>query len=374
MKIWKIFFLCIVVLLLTSCAEPRTVEKLGFVHSIAFDLNEDRNDEDEHILIQTIEMPQISETASEDREVLTVTANTSKEGMMKIAKKSDRQIVSGQLRTILIGESLAKIGIADTMDTISRDHEIGLNVMVITIKGSAKELLDSDYPEHPRTSRFLFEMIRNDSRMQMTVDTTIHQFIRDYYDDGIDPITTLIKKAGLDIDVEGIALYRNDRFVEEISLKDARVFMMLHSDYVGGDLTIDIDLEEEKKERYTFITFNTFDSKRKITVDNEKSPRVVQIDLSVSGTIDEYTGTAKLTGDHIQKEIEKKIAEHIETVAKNLLKKMQEAQVDSIGIGQHVRNSLPYEEWKKLNWREEFANTEIKINAKVDLKNFGMVK
>lgn len=369
-----LFFVFIVVMVISGCAESRIVEKLGFAHSIAFDLNDSRKSEDDDILIQTVEMPQITETAESQREVLTVTANTSKEAMMKIAKKSDRQIVSGQLRTVLIGESLARLGIADTLDTLFRDHEIGLNVIVITVKGSAKQLLDVDYKEHPRTSRYIYEMIKNDKKIQTSVDTTIHHFVRDYYDDGIDPITPLLKKSGNDVEVDGIALFRDDQFVEHISWKESRVFLMLHEDYTGGNLTIDVNLQGETKERYTYMTFNTISSKRKITVDNSKTPRRVRIDLKVSGTIDEYTGGLDLTDDHIQKEIEKKLEEHIKNVAETIVKKLQANKVDSLGIGQYVRNSLSYKEWKKLNWREEFPNVEIEINVKSDIKNFGMVK
>ncbi len=52
---------------------------------------------------------------------------------------------------------------------------------------------------------------------------------------------------------------------------------------------------------------------------------------------------------------------------------MQEVQADNVGLGQYVRNSLSYQEWTDLNWREAYKNAEIDVNVEVKLKEFGNI-
>ena len=360
------------VIFCSGCAQPQVVEDLGFVHSIGYDLNEAEDAEETGVLVVTVAIPQITPTAETDRELLTTVAHTSKQARAKMARKTNRELVSGQLRTALFGMNLAEKGFFDTMDTLKRDYTIGLNIKIIVVNGSSKELLLEDYPEHPRTSRYLFELIDKEAKSYVTVDTSLHEFMRDYYDDGGDAIAPIVKVGINEIIMDGIGLFDGDRLVMKVDPIDARPFMMLHGDYLGGDITKEIKLEEEEKESYLYITFSTIQSWRKVNV---KSPEEIDIDLKVEGSIDEYTGHLELSDDEVQKEIEKKLAKHIEKVCKHLIHEMQQKNTDSLGIGKFVRNSSKYKEWQEMNWKEEiYPHAKINVNATVKLKGFGGVK
>ncbi len=358
--------------LLTGCPEKKIVEDLGFIHSVGYELNEADDAEEEGVLILTVAMPQITPTAEKDREVLTTIAHTSKEGRMKLARKTDRALVSGQLRTALFSRNLAEIGIFDTMDTLLRDHTIGLNLKIIVVNGSSKDLLIGDYPEHPRTSRYIFELIDKEAKTLITADTSLHKFKRAFHDDGIDPIVPVIKQGIEEIIVDGLGLFSGERLVMTINPVDARIFMMLHGDYVGGDMTKEMILDDEEKESYLYMTFTTLKSKRKVKVN---SPSEIDVNVEVEGSISEYTGLLDLSDDEVQKEIEKKLAANIEEVSERLIKEMQQKQADNIGIGQFVRNSSKYEEWQEMDWKEEiYPEAKINVNVNVKLRGFGSVK
>lgn len=368
----KLLFLLGTLLFITGCAQERIVEDLGFIHSVAYELNESENAEKEGKLIMTITLPQIAPTA-EDKLTLTTTANTSKEGRTQLSRQTERVLVAGQLRTALFSDNLARVGFLDTIDTLKRDHSIGLNVKIIVVNGSSKELLMGEYPQHPRVGRYIYEMIEKEAQTHVTVDTSLYEFIRDYHDDGIDPIVPLIKKGKEELILNGIGLFKGDQLVMEVHPKDGRVFKMLHGDYLGGTITKEIHLKDEPKEDdYLYISFNTLESKRMVTV---KSPSEIQVNLEVKGGIDEYTGHLELTEDEVQKEIEKDLAKYIKETGEKLIKQMQEKQTDSFGLGQYVRNQSSYKKWKKMNWKEEiYPDAKITLNIDVKIKGFGSVK
>jgi spore germination protein len=361
------------IILGTGCAQERIVEELGFIHGVGYELNEAENADEDGILTITLSLPQVSPTAVTDRVTLTTTAHTSKEGRTQLARQTERVLVSGQLRTVLFSDNLAERGFKDTIDTLNRDHSIGLNLKVIVVNGSAKELLMGEYEQHPRTSRYIYEMVEKEAKTHVTIDTSLYQFIRDYYDDGIDPIVPLIKQGKKEIILDGIGLFKGDQLVIKVHPKDGRVFKMLHGDYLGGNITVEMDLKDEPKEDdYLYLTFNTLESTRKVNV---KSPSEIEIDLHVKGGVDEYTGHLDLSDDEVQMEIEEKLGKYIEEIGQKIISEMQEKQSDSLGLGQFVRNSSSYQKWKGMNWKEEiYPDAKISVNVDVKLKGFGSVK
>lgn len=369
----KILFISICLFLISGCAQQRIVEELGFIHTVSYDLNEADNAEEEGVLIMTVAFPQVAPTAEKRIVRLTTTAHTSKEGRAKLARQTENVLVSGQLRSVLFSEDFARKGFLDTIDTLKRDHQIGLNVNIIVVTGQGKDLLMGDYPEHPRIGRYIYELIEKEAQTHVTVQTSLYKFIRDYYDDGIDPVTPILKQGKEEIIIDGIGLFCGDQLVHRVTPRDARVFMMLHGDYLGGSITKKLKLKEERKDDdYLYITFNTLESQRKVNV---KSPSQVEIMIDVKGAIEEYTGYLNLAEDKFQKEIEADLAAYIEKTAEKIISEMQEKKTDSLGIGQYVRNGLSYEKWKSMKWKEEiYPDAEIAVRANVKLKGFGSVK
>ncbi|RXI97824.1 Ger(x)C family spore germination protein [Anaerobacillus alkaliphilus] len=360
-------------LILSGCAQKRIVEDMGFIHSIGFELNEAEDAEEEGILTITITFPQVRPSAAKDHVVLSTIAHTSKEGRTKLARQTERVLVSGQLRSVMFGDTLAKMGFFDTIDTFKRDHAVGLNLKVIVVNGSPKEMLMTEFPEHPRIGRYIFELLEKEAQTHVTVDTSLHEFIRDYYDDGIDPIVPLMKAGKEEVILDGIGLFNGDKLAMQVDPKKARVFLMLHENHLGGTLTKQMRLKNETKEDdYLYITFNTLESTRKVNV---QSPSEIQVNIDVKGSIDEFTGYVKLSDDEAQKDIEKKLAAYIKETSEEIIEEMQQNQTDSLGFGQFVRNSLSYKNWKEMKWKEEiYPDAKIDVNVNVKLKGFGDVK
>jgi spore germination protein len=85
----------------------------------------------------------------------------------------------------------------------------------------------------------------------------------------------------------------------------------------------------------------------------------------------EYLGDRNLGDEKARRQLEKQMAVFIKKETLKIVKDMQENNVDSLGIGKYVRNSLNQREWQKLNWREVYSHVEVDINTKVKIKNYG---
>ncbi|MBU9710362.1 Ger(x)C family spore germination protein [Evansella tamaricis] len=371
-KALRIITLFLFPIILIGCAEQNVIEEIGFIHSVAYDLNTENNQDERERLMMTVSIPQTAEEAEEEKEIISVKARSSKDGRAAISRKTDRMLGSGQMRSVLFNVDLAKEGIIDILESLVRDHHIGLNIRIIVAEGTGKEILSSEYTRHPRTGRYITHLVEKETEESIAVDTSLHQFNRDYYDDGIDPICAILKKGQNELILDGIALFKDDVYIMKVNPVDGRTFKMLHGGYRGGKVTIDMENGAGTGEKGAYMTFSTIRTKRKLTV---LSPTEIQLKVDIIGAIDEYFGDLDLTKTSSQKELEVQLADHLKEQGERLIQQMQEKKVDNLGIGQYVRNQIGYENWKSINWKEEVyptANIDVIMNVKI--RDLGSMK
>lgn len=352
--------------LLSGCGDQRVLEKLGFTQTGAYDLLPN------HKLKVTNSVPKIDPSAKTTREVLTTTATSSKEARIHLSKQTDRILVSGQLRNTLFGIDLAKQGIWDYIDTLIRDPSIPSRVKVIIVSGNAGKLLSKDYKQHPRTGQYIDRMLEKETKAHAIPNTSLFKFTRDYYDDGIDPVAPMIKEGKKNIFVDGVALFAKDKYVAQIGPDDSMFFSLLYDDFKSGDINFNLGRMNGKQET---VMFSYLINKRKIRVHRDDAGKLhVKIDITLKGTVLEYTGGLKLSKDGERNLLEQKTSQFINRNAKRLIKLMQKHKVDSVGIGRYVRNHIGYAEWKKLDWRETFPQVDVQCLATINITNYGKFK
>lgn len=106
----------------------------------------------------------------------------------------------------------------------------------------------------------------------------------------------------------------------------------------------------------------------------KKWPLSVDIQIEMEGSVLEYTGEKKLDSAKIQKELEKKINEKLIKQSNDLINLTKELQVDPIGIGSHVRNSMSYQKWKEKSWEEVYPNVEVNVSIEMNFMDIGQAK
>ncbi len=359
------------IVLLTGCStsDQRILEELGFTHTTSYDLLRDEETTGEGELLKiSITIPKADPDAANNREVLTAIGRTSKEARTKLSQMTNRTLVSGQLRNTLYGLELAKSGIWDHIDTLIRDPAIGQRTKITVVNGSAHDLMAKDYPEHPITGIYIGQLLEKEAKLQTVPDINLYHFVRDYLDDGIDPVAPVIKAHEKHVAIDGIGLFQDDRYVAKISPKKALIFSLLRDAFKQGETSIELDKDERSPE---FVLFSSLNSKRYVRVLNAKPPYAVQVSVKASGSVLEYIGKLKPSKPHDQKILEDRISEHLEKEAKHMFALMQEHQVDSIGIGKSIRNHMSYKEWKELDWRKAYAEMDIRCDVQAKIKDFG---
>lgn len=354
-------------LLLSGCGnDQRILEKIGLAHSTSFDLMPG------DMLRVTNSIPLSANAAQGGREVLTSISHSSKSAKVDLSRQTQLILVSGQLRNALFGLTLAQRGFWDDIDTLVRDPSISPRVKVTVVDGEAYTILQKNYTKSLLTGQYIDRMIESETKVQTIPKVSLYDFTRDYYDDGIDPVAPIIKDGGDHVRIEGIALFRDDRYRMKIAAKESIYFAMLRGNFKLGSLPILLNKENEAKE---LALLDSIISKRHVKASRSGTGSFkVDFDISVSGAILEYIGDLKISKEEERHELESKIAEKISAQTEKMLKDMQEHDVDSIGLGGVIKNIVPYKEWKAMDWREVYPEVEIHCTAKVKIKHYGKLQ
>ncbi|MBB6669618.1 Ger(x)C family spore germination protein [Cohnella nanjingensis] len=359
---WLLMLVC-----LAGCTDQRVLEKMGFIRTISFDV---AGQDNANMLKVTISIPKSSQNESI---VYTTVAHSSKQARAVFDRQNDRRLVNGQIRQILFGEALAKQGIWKHLDATMRDPSVGIHAHVVVAEGDTEKMLSRKYPQGGTAGEYIDNLLRAESATRDIPHANLHTFIRDYYDDGIEPVATILKETPSSLLIDGVALFKKDKYVARVPAADKMYFGLLRDSVDTGELNMD-DIRMGKESLPVSLSY--IHSRRKIRFSSVKgltagTPLKVTIHLRIRGSLLEFYGGEALDNAANQKKLEAGMSRYVEEKCNALIALMQQNKTDSIGIGQHVRNAMKYASWRQLEWDDTFSKADITVRADVKIKDIG---
>ncbi|MBM7662867.1 spore germination protein [Bacillus mesophilus] len=366
---WRTFlFLLLSCILATGCSDVKIIDDLALINAVAYDKSDDK----ENPINVTITFPIITKDGKYDRKNLSANAKSSKSARDKLDRETDLQLESGQLRVALFGEDLAREGILKHIDTLSRDPSIGTRVMLGLGMDKASELLEIEVDSEGQNATYLERYLQRIHQTSTDIIYDIFHFNRDYYDEGIDPILPVFNTTKKDIKFDGIGLFQDDKLIDLLSSDESGMLFFLKEKIDHGSLDMEVD-DEGEESAVIMLSYVQTTHKVKATYSSPDSLSAT-IYIKMKGNVQEYTGMQDLADPKVQMKIEKDLRTQIEEKSRELIKTLQDLQVDSIGVGRYVKNKMSYNDWKALDWHEEFSKMDINVDIDVKLNNIGKWK
>lgn len=365
-----VYGLVALVFFLSGC-EKNIIDKLAMLDAVGYDLSEER----ENPLMVTVNYPNVTKQGVYQNKILTVNAKSSKDSRIRLNHRSNLKFVSGQITVGLFGENLAKVGIKNILDTYMRDPSLGPRVYFAVAEGTARELLEYEPKEGTNSSLYLRTFLEKLDSENERVNYNTYQFIRDYYDDGIDPIMPYYKIREQSIAIDGYALFKDDHFIHHLSPTLSGVLFALRKDTPKGTFSFEIAPPDDEHVFPDQLMFDYKKTKYKVDVKvKDHEPISIDISIELEGSVLEYTREEHTDTENAQKKIEKKINEYLMKKSNVLIDLTKELKVDPIGLGSYVRNKLTYEQWEKINWDDVYPTLDINLDIKMKLVNTGQTK
>lgn len=374
------FVLLILSLFLTGCWDRRELNELG----IALALGIDKVEDEYQVTAQVVVPSEISAKASTGRSPVTLfqaSGETVYEALRKITKNSPRKIYPGHLRMLVIGEDLAKEGIGESLELLSRDWETRSDFYVVIAKDlTAEEVLNVTTTLEAIPANKMFNTLKaSEKAWAATHGAILDELITDLTDEGKEAVLTGILVTGNQeigtskqniesitpearIVYDQLAVFKKDKLVGWLTEQESKGYNGIVNK-VQNTVT-PISCPEEGKATIEIIQL---DSKMKGKI-NKGKPEV-DVNVKVKGNIGEVECRINLSEQksivELEKITEKKMEETINMTIESVQKQYES---DIFGFGEAIHRSNP-KEWKKIKeqWRDE-GFSELSANVKVDVK------
>lgn len=359
MKKTIIFFLLLSISIgISFHMNNRIIDKIHIVNVVGYDyVDPDR-------FRGTVVIPVFKPDKTIKNTLFTGVSSLIYENRNKLNTQSSRPLLSGKLQVVLFNEELARHGIFDYLDSLERDPTIGSRIDLAIVEGSTEEMLKKDYEGIP-SGLYFSSLLRHNTEKGSLPKSNLHLFSKNFYSEGIDPVLPLLSQKGDKIQINGIALFKKDKYVDKLNYYQTVVFSVLHENFSRGIFLIkDQDTDEE------IAAVDIIQSERKITIEKQFPSPKITIYTDISGHIREYKKEA--INNKTVKKMEKQMEKEVEIIGKEMIKKFQELTIDPLGLGQAVKNH--FRNWNQAEWLDQYPNIEVNIKATVDITEAGIVK
>ncbi|PFG07651.1 Ger(x)C family spore germination protein [Bacillus sp. es.034] len=364
----------IFLLILTSCAESSTLEKIGMITTVGYDKGEDEEINTTTLILETD--PQSMDSTN----VISSRSLTSKGARIESNLKSPKKLESGQLRVALFGEDLAKDGLFNLADTLSRDHSISDLTFLAIVEGNAGDLIKHKYPQFSDAGQYVYKEIEQNIKGEVISSPTLHETVHDYYSVGVDPLLPLLKLEDDMINITGMALLNGDKMVGRISPSDSFYVKLVSDRFKAGNFEITFKNGEEDvlfpslpPSADIAVALDTIKSKSTIELIDPDS-MTFNLNIHINARLQEINRDINLSKNKNLELIEKKISKKITKEIEQLIQYSQSKQSDVFGFGEEYRTKEGHSKLTDEEWHDRFKDINVKVNTKFVIIRTGVVE
>jgi spore germination protein KC len=375
-----------VIVLLTGCWDQRELGEITVVTGMAVDKGED----DKYILtvegINATELNKQTASGFAPSIVYSAEGNSLAELTYRVNEGISRHLIYSHMRTLIIGEELAKEGIIDFIDFLERNREIRDDFNILVARGlRGSDILRVTYQFQKSSSLKLHTQLET-----MMKDwggdpgVRMNDVIRAWTSPGRQPVMAAVtimgdpseglssenmKKVTPDalVIIDSLAIFKGDQLVGFLSLEDSRNYLWIQDKLKQTSLTVKCDEDR-------FMGLRVYNTKTWTEGKIQGGKPVINIHIRAEAFVD---------GTHCNNEFEKantylqneeSAEKHLKDTISNTIKNVQEEfEADIFGFGEVVQRQ-DYKNFKKIQdkWDQNFAEADVKIDTTIVIRRTGI--
>ena len=356
-------------LMLGGCWDQRVFEQVGFILSFGIEQTEDKD------LLITSAYPIIGGEEKGTVDVISTKTSIVRGGRNNLRMTTSKLLEGGKIQQVLISDSLAKNGIHDLLELFQRDATLPAIAFVVIVEGSPGDLLKkaTEFKTKQRVSFYIYQLLENNVNLSNIPNTKIFDFDINFFAPGLDPIVPMIKIDKELIKITGSALFSGDKMTGTLENEETTLLLGMMDQLKYTDFIFTNPEFADKDGDKSGVAVSILKANRKISIDfDEEGKPIVEINLKYRCNIDEFEWDDTME-PKVQEALEKKFSKDLTSKSNEVIKKLQEANSDPIGIGDIIRSKY-YDYWKSIDWNEMYKEADIKANVEVEIGNVGIIK
>jgi spore germination protein KC len=388
-------------MLLTGCNGARESEEVAYIVAIGID-----KAEQEGMIKVTYQIarPNIEGNKGEggkDILLVTNTAVTIAESLNLLNSTSSLVPSMSHIKVLIVGEELARQGLADMWGSLNRYREYRGSMFVLVAQGTAKAFLEENKPLfNISISKYYETMLGSGEESGYYLRTSFHQFYIRLKSQSAQPYATLVGisplsherkiatktvpggkiegfiagsiplEAGNPIEFAGTAIFSGDKMVDTISTTETRMLAMLLGDYSHGFLTVVDPLDT----KYFVNVILRLGSKPDIKVVLAGGHPVVTVNIKLEAEISNLPSGINYEQDRYLKLLEEQVNKVCQQEMVNLIRHTQEVDADVAGFGYYIRPLFTSnQDYLDYNWLEQYKQAEVNVTIHTKVRRTGLM-
>lgn len=306
---------------------------------------------------------------------LTSTGNTVPDALEHLSKELGKKLVLAHVKFIVIGEDMAKAGVAELIDFLARSYEIHTNITILVTNGKAAEIIKATTPEDPIPANAINSILKLQSSYGYIPVITSIEFFTSLGSKTASPMAGVIslhenEEKDKTFKMIGIALFKKDKFAGYMmGEEEIRGVQWIRNKVKMRNIVVPVS----NKDKLTIKLVSAHTTVKPIMKDNKL---LLQIIIHNTGNITDMTGDFDpMKNPEILTEFEQLENEIIKKeVEKALYAAQMTFNADIFDFGEAIHRDYP-KEWKILeeNWSEIFPALEIEIEVHSSIKRTGVI-
>ena len=385
-KVLTMSLLFIMMIPLTGCWNRMELNELAIAVGLAID----KVKENEYMVsVQVVDPSEVApKQGSTGRSPVTryrAKADTIFEALRKITTVSPRQIYLAHLRILVIGESVAKEGVAKSLEMLSRDHEVRSDFYIVLARNiKAEQILKYLSPIEKIPSQKMSKSLEvSQSIWAPTRTVQMDQLIADMTSDGKSGVLTGVKYTGnkkvgqsmanvekswpeAQLQYTGIAVLKKDKLVGWLNEEESKGL-----NYVLGDVKNTVGSIKCPKGGSAVIEI--FHAKPNVKVTFQNGKPAIHIHNFIEENVGEVRCDIDLSTTEGIKALEKSSEQTNETIIKDSVKRAKQLRADIFGFGEAIHRASP-KAWKSLkkDWYEKgLVELPVTVHTTVKIRRTG---
>ena len=348
--------------LLVGCEQPKVVDDIRIVQALGYDYY------DESHILGTITTPIYAHTGGSGQvqataDTYSVVSHIGRTLNTLLESRSEFPLEIGKLLVILYGKDLAKGGLFPYIDVVNRNPDVGRTISLAVVDGRAETILNHKFTTDQLVSAYLNDLIQHNTKASFPKNN-LHEFLYSYFGDGMDPFMPLLKLKQHHVEIEGIALFKGDNYVDYLPFEYAYPFKMMFESFNDGSYEVPIN-------RNHYMSITNISSKVDYKVENASSNRpIIYINVKEKGFLRESSSTMQPKQNI--KEIERIMERTLEREGNQILEMLKKLGVDPLRLGDKVRS---YDRgWSEEKWRAIYPHVTVKLDVRTTLAQTGIIE
>ncbi|MGJ9459276.1 Ger(x)C family spore germination protein [Oceanobacillus sp. CF4.6] len=379
-KIVLIIIITLLIFLSACILQTREIESLGIIHTRGIDIAADDDNQIETSLI----VFQFDAQSEEITTTLYGKGHTLKQSLNDAGRQTRYALTPGQIRVEIYSKEIAQRGIIPYISTLVRDSRVADTMFLAISNTHAKELLTKGQDAVTSTvGQYIEGILEKEIEENVIPNSSLYDFSRRETEIGQDPVLPIIDLVEDKPALTGLAVFKDDKLVGEVSLEDAYLIQQFLDTTKNTPLDITIPLEpfkkymknreelKDKENLHLRLTVIKGKNKAKLT-DFEKLNYKANIDIETD--LYELSEHIRIDDEKILNLLEKEVEKEITRQYDTLFAKLQELNTDPFGLGTIYHSKKREGNFTTEEWREKYPDVTMDFNINVEIKHYGTIQ